>query len=147
MNHRNIYTSDKSKIYGYSSMYDIKHFDKYSINFQNEHITNYCTDHNLNLSKIFSDFIHKDELGKLMKMIQPGDIIIVDDVSRISRDEITLLKFHKDLTKRRGCIIICLSPYINTIEEMGEFMMNMMILLVAHETDILSKRTKNPFLE
>lgn len=78
-----------SKVYGYCR---VALACKEEMTEQMVLVGTYCNDHGLELDKYFCDNgasglnSHRDEFNKMLYILQEGDIVIVKDVARISRD-------------------------------------------------------------
>ena len=56
----------------------------------------------------------RKEFAKLYKRVKPGDMIIFDSVSRMSRDAKEGFQMYQELYKRGVALIFLKEPYINT---------------------------------
>ena len=56
----------------------------------------------------------RKELDKLLKIIKPGDTIIFDSASRMSRNEEEAIKLYEDLFDKNITLVFLKEPHINT---------------------------------
>ena len=59
-------------------------------------------------------FQGRNELDKLLRILKPGDTVIFDEVSRMSRNATEGFSLYKDLYKRNVNLIFIKEPHINT---------------------------------
>lgn len=89
------------KVYGYC-----RTARQGSMEEQIELISNYCKDKGLDLEVCFCDDgmsaheVHKEELDKLLNIIESGDTIVTKDYSRFMRNPIMQQVFVNDLNSR-----------------------------------------------
>lgn len=95
-----------SKVYGYCRTARQGNMEE-----QIKLISSYCKDKGLDLEVYFCDDgmsaheVHKEELDKLLNVIEKGDIIITRDFSRFTRNPIMQQIFVDDL-KSRGIEVV-----------------------------------------
>lgn len=96
-----------SKVYGYCRTARVGNMEE-----QIELVSNYCKDKGLELVTCFCDDgvsahrVDRDEMGKLLDIIERGDIIVTKDPSRFARNPIVQQIFVDDMNNR-GIEIIC----------------------------------------
>jgi site-specific DNA recombinase len=131
---------NKNDAIGYTRIDDIFHLDNVDIPIQNIKIKEYCEKNNLNLLKIYCDgnksgftTDERNEFLDLIKNIKPGNVIIVHRLSILSRIQIDILNFYKDMVNNKFCTFICLSPYLDSRESGTQFMIGMYSSIIQYE--------------
>src|SRR5262245_19640702 len=82
----------------------------------------------------------RPELGKLLKRIEHGDIVVVCKLDRVARSARDLLNIIHEL-KERSCGFISLSDsWCDTTSETGRFMLVIMSGIAELERDLIRKR-------
>src|SRR5262245_10508635 len=82
----------------------------------------------------------RPELGKLLKRLEAGDIVVVCKLDRVARSARDLLNIIHEL-KERGCGFISLGDsWCDTTNEMGRFMLTVMSGIAELERDLIRKR-------
>lgn len=101
---------------------------------------------NVQTDKIFKEKItgtRKDrpELAELLKVIRPGDTIIIYKLDRISRSTKHLIEL-TDLFEKKEVNFISIQDNIDTSTSVGKFFFRTMANLAELERDIIVERTK-----
>jgi DNA invertase Pin-like site-specific DNA recombinase len=82
----------------------------------------------------------RPELAKLMKVLLPGDVMVVTKLDRVARSARDLLNMVHEL-KERGCGFISLGDsWCDTTNEGGRFMLTVMSGIAELERDLIRKR-------
>jgi DNA invertase Pin-like site-specific DNA recombinase len=82
----------------------------------------------------------RPELAKLLKRLEPGDVVMVTKLDRIARSARDLLNIVHDL-KDRDCGFTSLGDsWCDTTNEMGRFMLTVMSGIAELERDLIRKR-------
>jgi DNA invertase Pin-like site-specific DNA recombinase len=82
----------------------------------------------------------RPELAKLLKRLEPGDVVMVTKLDRVARSARDLLNIVHDL-KDRDCGFVSLGDsWCDTTNEMGRFMLTVMSGIAELERDLIRKR-------
>jgi DNA invertase Pin-like site-specific DNA recombinase len=82
----------------------------------------------------------RPELAKLLKRLEPGDVVVVTKLDRVARSARDLLNIIHEL-KERGCGFVSLGDsWCDTTNEMGRFMLTVMSGISELERDLIRKR-------
>ncbi len=95
---------------------------------------------------IFSDVFsgaknHRPELDRLLKIIQPGDTLIITKLDRIARSVMNGIQLIESLTDK-GVIINVLNMGIIDGSPTGKLIRNIMLSFAEFEREIIIQRTK-----
>ena len=72
---------------------------------------------NLVVEKLSGKDFHRPAYRRLVKRLQPGDVLVVKSIDRLGRNYAEILEQWADLTKKRGAAIVVLDmPLLNTHE-------------------------------
>lgn len=83
----------------------------------------------------------RPELDDMLKNIRQGDIIIICDLTRLSRSTKDLITLAEEI-KKKGAELISLKENLDTTTATGKMMFGMFAVIAQFERDILSERTK-----
>lgn len=142
--------ANKKNAYGYTRVSDESQIDRHSLMTQLQQIISYCKNNDLQLLRTFTDegksgrsINGRDDFLELMKIIQPGNFIIVYEVSRFSRNLGDIMQHFENLVKKKGCTFICLNPFIDSRVKGAE--LNVMVngLFAHNESSTTSDRVHN----
>lgn len=112
----------------------------------------YCAQHNLNIDREFLDdgisgmvMAKNRNLGKLLKILQPGDTIITSELSRLGRSTVDVINTCNQIAqKQANCYMIKQAMQIDqTI--MGKLMIAIFSAFAEMERDLIAQRTKEAF--
>jgi DNA invertase Pin-like site-specific DNA recombinase len=79
-------------------------------------------------------------LAKLLKRLEPGDVVVVTKLDRVARSARDLLNIVHDL-RDRDCGFVSLGDtWCDTTNEMGRFMLTVMSGIAELERDLIRKR-------
>jgi DNA invertase Pin-like site-specific DNA recombinase len=82
----------------------------------------------------------RPELAKLMKVIEPGDVVVVAKLDRLARSTRDLLNILHELDER-GCGFVSLGEaWCDTTSEVGKLMMTIMGGIAEFEHSLIRKR-------
>lgn len=100
----------------------------------------------VNVDKIFEEKItgakkERPELSELLKVIRPGDTIIIYKLDRISRSTKHLIEL-TELFEEKEINFISIQDSIDTSTSVGKFFFRIMANLAELERDIIVERTK-----
>lgn len=90
-------------------------------------------------------FQGRKELEKLLDKVQPGDTIIFDSVSRMSRDSEEGFRLYEELFHRDVSLVFLKEPHINT-ETYKRAMMNQ-VALTGDKVDLILAGVNNYLME
>ena len=140
---------NKHNAFGYKRVSDLSQVERSSLDTQDIHIRKYCQDNNLNLLKIFADegksgltTDGRDGFTDLVEEIQPGNFLIVYELSRLSRKQTTVLVYIQDLVENKGCTFICLSPLIDSRDPSATLMLGIYSTVFQEESKRTGTRVK-----
>jgi len=85
--------------------------------------------------------LKRPELQKILKAIQPGDIIISAKLDRLSRSVYDFSSLMAESTKT-GWEIVLLEPSVDTTTPHGKFTANIFAAVAELERELISQRTK-----
>lgn len=115
-------------------------------------VIQYCAQHNLNIDREFLDdgisgmvMAKNRNLGKLLKILQPGDTIITSELSRLGRSTVDVINTCNQIAqKQANCYMIKQAMQIDqTI--MGKLMIAIFSAFAEMERDLIAQRTKEAF--
>lgn len=100
-----------------------------------------------NCDRIFSDKLsgkntERPELEKLLDQIRPGDVIIVTELSRISRSTKDLFKLVEFLDEKGTNLKSLKEPWADTTTPYGNLMFTIFAGINQFERDLISIRTR-----
>jgi len=135
--------------YGYARISSTEQKNGFSIANQITSIERYCDYKNYKLKKVYEDLaftgtnINRPGLQELLSTLKKGDIMIVNDLTRLSRNTIDTLTLIQDLVKK-GIIYVCLNPEIvvDNINPHGQMFLTILSSVGQFETDNLKFRIK-----
>ena len=89
--------------------------------------------------------ISREELNKLLAVVQPGDTIVVTEISRLTRSIKQLCDLIELAKNKSLCFIIDLVEidFTNGVNIMHDFMLKIMGLVAELERNMISERTKS----
>jgi len=90
--------------------------------------------------KITGKLTSRPELDKMLEAIRPGDTLVIDSFSRLSRSTKDLLAMVEALTAK-GIHIVSLKEQLDTSTATGRMMLTMLSALSQFERDLISERT------
>ena len=83
----------------------------------------------------------RPELAKLLKALDPGDVMVVTKIDRVARSARDLLNIVAGELNDRGCGFVSLGDsWCDTTNEMGKFMLTVMAGISELERDLIRKR-------
>lgn len=85
---------------------------------------------------------HRPEYDKMLDALRPGDVLVVDSFSRLSRSTKDLLEV-VDRLNAMGVQLVSLKEQLDTTTATGKMMMTMLAALSQFERDLISERTKD----
>lgn len=136
--------------YGYIRVSDVSQIDRNSLMTQTKAIMKYCEENGLELENIYKDegksgrtTEGRDDFLELMRIVQPGNFIIVYELSRFSRDLKDIVDHFRNLVRNKGCVFISLNPHIDSRNDMSEMMIGIMGTVAQQESDRTSIRVKS----
>ena len=115
-------------------------------------VIQYCAQHSLNIDREFLDdgisgmvMAKNRNLGKLLKILQPGDTIITSELSRLGRSTVDVINTCNQIAqKQANCYMIKQAMQIDqTI--MGKLMIAIFSAFAEMERDLIAQRTKEAF--
>lgn len=84
----------------------------------------------------------RPEYQKMLDTLRPGDVLVVDSFSRLSRSTKDLLEVVERLTTA-GIHLVSLKEQLDTTTATGKLMLTMLSALSQFERDLISERTKD----
>lgn len=79
-----------------------------------------CENRNIFREKITGATAERPQLGKLMKALGPGDVVIIPAVDRLSRDTTDLLVIARDMQRAGAGIRSLAEPFLDTTSDFAE---------------------------
>jgi DNA invertase Pin-like site-specific DNA recombinase len=79
-----------------------------------------CESKNIFREKITGTTADRPQLGKLMKRLAPGDVVMTPAVDRLSRDTTDLLVIAREMQRAGGGIRSLAEPYLDTTSDFAE---------------------------
>lgn len=92
--------------------------------------------------KITGTKASRPELDKLLLTLRPGDVLVIDSFSRLSRSTQDLLAM-VDKLNELGVQLVSLKEQLDTTTATGKMMMTMLSALIQFERDLLVERTND----
>lgn len=83
---------------------------------------------------------HRPELEKMLDALRPGDTLVIDSFSRLSRSTKSLLEMVEKLNEM-GVNLVSLKEQLDTTTATGRLMLTMLSALSQFERDLLAERT------
>ena len=140
---------NKNNAIGYTRVSDILQIDGSSLGTQDKEIKKYCEENNINLLKIFSDegksgttTVGRNGFLSLIEEVQPGNFVIVYELSRFSRDQADVINYIRDLVRNKGCTFISLNPRIDSRDPSADLMIGLYSTIFQEESKRTSERIK-----
>lgn len=116
--------------------------EQQSLNRQLDQLKKYGVDtKNIYNEKITGTKKDRPELLKLLGYARPGDVIVITDLTRLSRSTKDLISLSEQL-KDKGIELVSLKETIDTTTATGKMMFGMLSVLAQFERDQISERTK-----
>lgn len=84
----------------------------------------------------------RPELDRMLDSLRPGDTLVIDSFSRLSRSTKDLLETVDRLTKQ-DVNIVSLKEQLDTTTATGKLMLTMLSALSQFERDLIAERTKD----
>ena len=84
----------------------------------------------------------RPELTRMLDSLRPGDTLVIDSFSRLSRSTKDLLETVERLTAE-GVNIVSLKEQLDTTTATGKMMLTMLSALSQFERDLIAERTKD----
>ena len=84
----------------------------------------------------------RPEYQKMLDALRPGDVLVIDSFSRLSRSTKDLLDVVERLTAA-GVHIVSLKEQLDSTTATGKLMLTMLSALSQFERDLISERTKD----
>ena len=84
----------------------------------------------------------RPEYTKMLEALRPGDVLVIDSFSRLSRSTKDLLDVVERLTNL-GVYIVSLKENLDTTTATGKLMLTMLSALSQFERDLIAERTKD----
>ena len=91
--------------------------------------------------KITGTTVDRPQLGKLMKRLAPGDVVITPAVDRLSRDTTDLLVIARDIQRAGAGIRSLAGPYLDTTSDFAEIVLAILGVAAKLERRRILERT------
>lgn len=85
--------------------------------------------------------MERKELSKLLKILRPGDTLVVWKLDRLGRTVLGILEMIQRFDKN-GVSFVCITDRIDTTTPMGKMVLHMMAAMAQLERDLIAERTK-----
>jgi site-specific DNA recombinase len=132
---------NRSNAVGYRRISDERQIDGASFETQEAEIRKYCQENKLNLLKIYEDeaksgmtTVGRDGFLNLINEIQPGNFIIVHELSRFCRDQLDTISYFRDLVRNKGCTFISITPHIDSRDSTSDLMVGIYSSIFQEES-------------
>ena len=96
---------------------------------------------NIYKEKITGTTKDRPELNKMIMELQTGDILIISDLTRLSRSTKDLISLSESINNK-GVELVSLKEKIDTTTATGKAMFGMLAVMAQFERDLISERTK-----
>lgn len=122
-----------------------------SLEVQRNKIESYCERKNLSLTKIYVDVgvsgttLDRPQLQGLLSQSIIGDIVIISDLSRLSRNEVNS-RFLIEMMRKSEISLICLEPEMNLSETQITPEIDLLLKMNQLEVDRMSAKIKDSML-
>lgn len=141
-------SDNKTKlVLGYSRVSTLNQISNSSLSNQEKAIREYCTTHNLELSKVYFDTAsganQNENLSKVLKCLYSKanniDTLVVTSFDRVFRSVANMSQVLVDF-KKRGCKIISIKENFDLESPVGEFMLNVFSSISQFEIEMIKDR-------
>jgi len=95
----------------------------------------------LYMEKISGASVERSEFERLLKELQEGDVVVVAELTRLSRSTSQLIAIGDEFSKK-GIQLVSLKENIDTTTTSGRLMFGMLAVLAQFEREIIVERTK-----
>lgn len=95
---------------------------------------------NIYMEKITGTKRDRPELNILLQYVQPGDIVVISELTRLGRSTKDLISISDEFNKRH-VELISLKEKIDTTTATGKAMFGMLAVMAQFERDLISERT------
>lgn len=92
--------------------------------------------------KISGSVYDRPKLQTMLEMLKPGDIVLVSELTRLSRSTKDLFEIVDRIGKSGACIKSLKEPWIDTTTPAGQLMFTLIAGVAQFERDIIRLRTK-----
>lgn len=98
------------------------------------------------VDKLFTEKIsgakkNRPEFDKMIKKLKEGDVVVVSELTRLSRSTSQLFKIAEDF-QARGVQLVSIKEKIDSTSTTGRLMFGMLSVLAQFEREIIVERTK-----
>jgi DNA invertase Pin-like site-specific DNA recombinase len=131
-------------IYGYIRVST----DKQTTENQRFEINNYCAKNNIEIDEWINETVsgkesfEKRKLGKLLKKIKKGDILICSELSRLSRAMYSMISALEKFEKNDVKIIAIKERFTLKKDDVSRYFAPVIAIVSEMERDLISQRTK-----
>lgn len=141
-------SDNKTKlVLGYSRVSTLNQISNSSLSNQDKAIREYCTTHNLELSKVYFDTAsganQNENLSKVLKCLYSKsnniDTLVVTSFDRVFRSVSNMSQILVDF-KKRGCKIISIKENFDLESPIGELMLNVFSSISQFELELIKDR-------
>jgi DNA invertase Pin-like site-specific DNA recombinase len=101
-----------------------------------------CESKNIFREKITGSTADRPQLGKLMKRLAPGDVVITPAVDRLSRDTTDLLVIAREMHRAAASIRSLAEPYLDTTSDFAEIIFAILGVAAKLEHCILDRMAR-----
>lgn len=96
---------------------------------------------NIYQEKITGTKKERPKLNKLLEVVEKGDVIVVSELTRLSRSVKDLISISETLNSK-GVELISLKENIDTTTATGKAMFGMLAVMAQFERDLIAERTR-----
>ena len=117
--------------------------EEQSLNRQIDSLINYGVDErNIYKEKVTGTKINRTELTRLIDELKPNDLVIVAELTRLSRSSKDLFEIVEKIQQRGADIKSLKESWLDTTTAQGKLMFTIFAGLSQFERDLISERTK-----
>ena len=92
--------------------------------------------------KITGTKADRPELNRLLDKLRPGDVVLIVDLTRLSRSTKDLFNLVEQIEKKGANLKSIKESWLDTTTPMGKFLFTMIAGISQFERDLISQRTK-----
>lgn len=131
---------------GYTRISTDLQLDGVSLEIQRMRISDYCNSHNYNLLRVYEDVlsgkdVNRPALQEMLADLQPNEVVLVVDLSRLSRTTLDALQLIKQFNEKNVGFVTISQP-VDTTTAMGRAMITFQMVFNQLERENTAAKVK-----